>query len=160
MTVRTGMTMRLEIQRASASARLPADQQLRRWAESALEPDGGGAAEMVIRLVDEAEGAELNEQYRHQRGPTNVLSFPFEAPPGVDTAILGDLVICAGVVEREAEEQGKSLESHWAHMVVHGTLHLQGYDHLDDSDAQRMEAREVAILDALGFPDPYEVEKS
>lgn len=150
--------MLLEIQRASRSVRLPTDADLQSWAEAALESGPGTAAELVIRLVDEAESSELNGLYRHKQGPTNVLSFPFEAPPGVETAILGDLVICAGVVEREAEEQGKSLESHWAHMVVHGALHLQGYDHLDEEQALNMESREIAILNGLGFPNPYEVE--
>lgn len=150
--------MLLEVQRASTMPGLPSDESLQLWAEAALEPAADAEAELVIRLVDEAESGELNGLYRHKQGATNVLSFPFEAPPGVATAILGDLVICAGVVEREAEEQGKSLESHWAHMVVHGTLHLQGYDHLDEIQALNMESREIAILDGLGFPNPYEVE--
>ncbi|NJD08486.1 MAG: rRNA maturation RNase YbeY [Methylococcaceae bacterium] len=148
--------MQLEVQRASTAPGLPSDQTLQRWAEAALESDTRGG--LVIRLVDEAESSELNGLYRHKQGATNVLSFPFEAPPGIETAILGDLVICAPVVEREAAEQDKSPESHWAHMVVHGTLHLRGYDHLDEDDALNMESREIAILAGLGFPNPYEVE--
>jgi probable rRNA maturation factor len=98
----------------------------------------------------------LNEYYRHKAGSTNVLSFPFEVPEGVLSHLLGDLVICAAVVEREAREQGKDLEAHWAHMVVHGMLHLQGYDHISETDAAVMEAEEIAILNSLGFPNPYE----
>jgi probable rRNA maturation factor len=150
--------MQLEVQRASTVSDLPSDQTLQRWVEAALEPSVDTAVELVIRLVDEAESGALNGLYRHKQGPTNVLSFPFEAPPGVETAILGDLVICAPVVEREAVEQRKSPQSHWAHMVVHGTLHLKGYDHLDEEEALNMESREIAILAGLGFPNPYEVE--
>lgn len=145
--------MHLELQNASERAGIPAETDLASWAQSALKRD---EAELVIRVVDEEESAELNFQYRHKAGPTNVLSFPFEAPPGVDTAILGDLVICAPVVEREAAEQGKPQCAHWAHMVVHGVLHLQGYDHVEEHEAMAMEAEEVAILRQLGFPNPYE----
>ena len=112
-------------------------------------------AEIVIRVVDEEESAALNGQYRGKAGPTNVLSFPFQAPPGMKTEILGDLLICAPVVVREAEEQGKSLPAHWAHMVVHGVLHLQGYDHIDEQEAVIMETAEIAIMNGLGFPNPY-----
>ncbi|QSA98202.1 rRNA maturation RNase YbeY [Methylococcus sp. EFPC2] len=143
----------VEIQNASASADVPSEDEFRRWAATAVQRD---AAEIVIRVVDEDESAELNEQYRHKAGPTNVLSFPFEAPPGVDTDILGDLVICAPVVEREAGEQGKTPAAHWAHMVVHGVLHLQGYDHIEEAEAERMEAEEVALLRGLGYGNPYE----
>jgi probable rRNA maturation factor len=142
----------VECQFASASKLLPRQDELEAWARIAAKCDDG---ELVIRLVDTDESAELNQTYRHKQGPTNVLSFPFEAPPGVDTGILGDLVICAPVVETEAQEQGKSLNAHWAHMVIHGMLHLQGYDHIDDSEATVMEAEETALLARLGFPDPY-----
>ena len=91
--------------------------------------------------------------------PTNVLSFPFEAPPGIELPLLGDLIICRQVVEQEAEEQGKTVEAHWAHMVVHGTLHLLGYDHIEDEEAEEMEALEAEIMLALGYPDPYISEK-
>ncbi len=105
--------------------------------------------------MDESEGRELNQQYRGKDYATNVLSFPFEAPPGVDLGLLGDLVICAGVVEREAREQNKSREAHWAHLVIHGMLHLQGYDHQEPDEAETMENLEVHLLAELGFPDPY-----
>jgi probable rRNA maturation factor len=141
------------IENASTARNVPENGQFRRWAEAAARREG---AEVAIRIVDEAESAELNAAYRRKSGPTNVLSFPFEVPEGVPNALLGDLVICAGVVEREAGEQGKPLEAHWAHMVVHGLLHLQGYDHVEDSEAEAMEAEEIAILSGLEFPNPYE----
>jgi probable rRNA maturation factor len=143
----------IAIENASTARNVPEDGQFRCWAEAAARREG---AEVAIRIVDEAESAELNAAYRHKSGPTNVLSFPFEVPEGVPNALLGDLVICAGVVEREAGEQGKPLEAHWAHMVVHGLLHLQGYDHVEDSEAEAMEAEEIAILSGLEFPNPYE----
>ena len=98
----------------------------------------------------------FNQTYRNKSGPTNVLSFPCELPEGVPNDWLGDLVICSAVVEREALEQGKSPAAHWAHMVVHGLLHLQGYDHVEESEAEVMEAKEIAILERLGYPNPYE----
>jgi probable rRNA maturation factor len=128
-----------------------------RWAEAAG-PDG--EAELAIRIVDEAESATLNQTYRQKTGPTNVLGFPFEVPAGIPNALLGDLVICAPVVEREAREQGKPPDAHWAHMVIHGVLHLRGYDHLDEAEAKRMEALEVEILARLEYPNPYETEEA
>ena len=116
------------------------------------------AADSLIRLVDEAESRQLNRDYRGKDRPTNVLSFPFEAPPEVLTPLLGDLVICAPVVVREAREQGKPADAHWAHMLVHGVLHLLGYDHLEPAEADEMEALERDILAGLGFPDPYREE--
>ena len=111
--------------------------------------------ELTIRVVDEEESQSLNSQYRGKDNPTNVLSFPFEAPAEIELDLLGDLVICAPVVGKEATEQSKEEIAHWAHMVIHGTLHLQGYDHIEDEEAEAMEALEVKILSALGFPDPY-----
>ena len=143
----------VELQNASSANFLPAPDQLRRWVEAALRRE---RAEIVIRVVDSEEGAELNEQYRHKPGPTNVLSFPFEPPPGVATDILGDLVICAPIVEQEAADQGKPLLAHWAHLVVHGVLHLQGFDHVEENEALTMESEEIAILNELGFANPYE----
>jgi probable rRNA maturation factor len=143
----------VDFQNASTAPSLPEETQFQRWAEAAA-PDGD--AEVVIRVVDEAESAELNGQYRGKAGPTNVLSFPFEVPAGVPNDLLGDLIVCAPVVEREASEQGKSFEAHWAHMIVHGMLHLRGYDHTKESEAAVMEAEEIAILQRLGFPNPYE----
>lgn len=148
------MGLSLEAQYASQSQGLPTEAVLKRWVAAALPADC--ECEVVVRIVDERESAELNERYRGRSGPTNVLSFPFEAPEGLSLAHLGDLVICAPVVEREAAEQGKTRESHWAHMVVHGLLHLQGYDHQTEAEASEMEALETAILARLGYPNPYE----
>ena len=145
----------LELQQAVENPTgLPDEQTFRHWVESALSqhPD---PVELVIRLVDEAESRQLNHDYRGKDRPTNVLSFPFEAPPQVPTPLLGDLVICAPVVAREAQEQGKSQQAHWAHMVIHGLLHLLGYDHLNDEEAQQMESRERELLQQLNYPDPY-----
>ena len=136
---------------------VPGEDQFQCWAVAAA-PEG--EAELSIRLVDEAESAELNHTYRHKTGPTNVLSFPCEVPPGVPCTLLGDLVICAPVVEREALEQHKLPEAHWAHMVVHGVLHLRGYDHIEDADAVEMESLEIQILSRLGYPNPYESEEA
>lgn len=137
----------IAVQRCVASARgVPSPQSLRGFALAALPRR---ALEMTIRIVDEPESRTLNHQYRGKDKPTNVLSFHGEA------GVLGDLVICAPVVAREADEQHKTLRSHWAHMVVHGCLHLQGYDHEQETDAERMEAREVRILRTLGFDNPY-----
>ncbi len=140
------------VQRVVAPAGIPAAATLRRWAEAAL---GGEPGDLSIRIVDDAESQALNHQYRGKDKPTNVLSF------GADddfSGLLGDLVICASVVAREAVEQGKTTRAHWAHMVVHGCLHLLGYDHESDKDAELMENRERSILAQFGFPDPYEVE--
>ncbi|MDD5036278.1 MAG: rRNA maturation RNase YbeY [Methylococcaceae bacterium] len=143
----------VELQNASSALYLPSAEDFRRWAIAAVKRDD---AEIVIRLVDEEESAELNSLYRGKSSATNVLSFPFEAPPGVKSPILGDLVICAPVVEREAVEQGKAKDAHWAHMVVHGILHLQAYDHIEEHEAVIMESEEIAILNGLGFANPYE----
>lgn len=144
---------RVDIQNASTLEHRPDADKLRRWAAAAARRE---SAEILIRIVDEPESAELNHAYRNRSGPTNVLSFPFEVPKGVPNDCLGDLVICAGIVEREAREQHKDLDAHWAHMVVHGVLHLLGYDHSEDREAEVMEAEEIAILAQLGFPNPYE----
>lgn len=111
--------------------------------------------EITIRIVSAQESQELNSTYRGKDKPTNVLSFPFEQPPGLDLPILGDLVVCHDVVEQEANEQQKPIVAHWAHMLVHGTLHLLGYDHINDEEAEQMESLEVEILDNLGIDDPY-----
>lgn len=133
---------------------LPTRKQLQRWVAAALNGQRD-AAEVSIRIVGEAEGAELNRTWRHKDYATNVLSFPAELPPGIRSPLLGDLVICAPVVIREAAEQGKSPEAHWAHLVVHGTLHLLGYDHETEAEAEAMEALETRMLAGLGYPDPY-----
>ncbi len=136
----------------------PDEEDIRRWVQAALAAEGrDGDAELTVRIVGEDEITELNRRYRHKDRPTNVLSFPFEAPPGVETDLLGDLVIAAPVVAREAREQGKPLTAHWAHLVVHGTLHLLGHDHQTEAEAEIMEGREIAILASLGYPDPYQL---
>lgn len=135
---------------------LPTQAELARWiAETLARHVDESRVELTIRLVDDAESRTLNRDYRGKDAPTNVLSFPFEPPPGMDLALLGDLVICHPVVVREAAEQNKSVADHYAHMVVHGTLHLLGYDHIDDDDAEKMERLEREILAAVGISDPY-----
>lgn len=153
------MDIEIDVQFGEVVARqdrfLPAAEQVTAWAEAAL---AGRCEEgqLTVRIVDEAEGAALNEAYRHKTGPTNVLSFPAGKDDFLPVPLLGDIVICAPVVEREAREQGKRAEAHWAHMVIHGVLHLLGYDHVEADEAQVMEALETAILERLGFPDPYQ----
>lgn len=148
------MTIELELQIASKAKTLPHPAQFREWVSVTLW-QRVDTAEMTIRIVDEEEISDLNLRYRNKPGPTNVLSFPYDPQPGIASRILGDIVICASVVEREAEEFNKPLLSHWAHMVVHGTLHLLGYDHEFDADAEEMENLETEILLKLGFPPPY-----
>lgn len=148
------MPILLDLQIATENSQLPSEEQLQGWANAALQSDE--EYELTIRLVDEAESQELNATYRQKDKPTNVLSFPFEAPPEIELNLLGDLVICVPVVIHEAQEQGKAEEAHWAHMVVHGTLHLQGFDHIEDDEAEVMEALETNILTEMGYPAPYE----
>lgn len=144
----------VNVQIASRAHGLPSAAQLKVWAKAALS-GMEGVPELTVRVVDEAESAELNRTFRRVSGPTNVLSFPFEPPSPVQMSLLGDVVICAPVVEMEAQEQNKIVDAHWAHMVIHGTLHLMGYDHENDVDAARMESEERRILAGLGFSDPY-----
>ncbi|OKP04914.1 rRNA maturation RNase YbeY [Xenorhabdus eapokensis] len=139
-------------------AGLPEEVLFQRWLEGVL-PQFQAESEVTIRLVDEAESHDLNLTYRGKDKPTNVLSFPFEAPPEVELPLLGDLIICRQVVEKEADEQQKTAEEHWAHMVVHGCLHLLGYDHIEDDEAEEMEALETEILKKMGYADPYLAEK-
>ena len=149
----------LDLQQACESdVGLPPESDFQRWLEAVL-PQFQEESEVTIRLVDEAESQQLNHTYRGKEKPTNVLSFPFEAPPCIELPLLGDLIICRQVVEREAVEQEKSLEAHWAHMVIHGSLHLLGYDHIEDDEAEEMEGIETEIMLALGYPDPYISEK-
>lgn len=147
MTARLTLT----VQRAADDADLPARGLLRRCVAAALERD----AHITLRFVDRDEARRLNRRYRRQDRPTNVLSFVYDDERDV---LRGDIVLCTPVLRREAQQQGKALAAHCAHLVVHGTLHLQGYDHAEDSEAARMEAHETAILARLGFPDPYAVE--
>lgn len=148
------MSIDLELQIASNIQTLPHPAQFREWVSVALW-QRIDTAELTIRVVDEEEIANLNQQYRHKVGPTNVLSFPYEEIPGVASRFLGDIVICAPVIERESQAQHKTLLAHWAHMVVHGTLHLLGYDHQTETEASEMESSETEILLRLGFPPPY-----
>ena len=149
------MAIELDVQVASEAADLPEEPDLRRWCELARRARQGDS-ELTIRLVDEDEGRELNRTWRHKDYATNVLSFPADVPDEfLDIPLLGDLVICAPVVAREAAEQGKPAKAHWAHLVIHGCLHLLGYDHLEDDEAEEMEELERQLLAELGYPDPY-----
>ncbi len=125
--------------------------------DSVLEHQELGEQEITVRIVDKGESQRLNSEYRDKNKPTNVLSFPFEAPPGIELDLLGDLVICADIVSQEAQQQNKSALHHWYHMLVHGSLHLMGFDHIKDHEADQMEALEIAILAKIGVDDPYQV---
>jgi probable rRNA maturation factor len=144
----------VEIQRASESPGTPDSDQFQRWAKAVLESRVQGT-ESVIRVVDAEESAALNQAYRKKSGPTNVLSFTYGPIGEQAVKLLGDVVICAPIVAAEAVAQQKDPEAHWAHMVVHGLLHLLGYDHVQEIDAVQMEALEFEILAGLGYPDPY-----
>ena len=144
----------IEVQYAVASEVLPSADDIRHWVSHALQ-GGRDDVELVVRIVDEAEMTALNQRYRGKSGVTNVLSFPYEPLPGVSSRLLGDIVVCAPVVAEEAVRQGKSLDAHWAHLVMHGVLHLRGHDHHHDPDAHRMETLETRLLAGLGFDDPY-----
>ncbi|WP_318445782.1 rRNA maturation RNase YbeY [Photobacterium leiognathi] len=153
------MAIYLDLQYATESQDgLPTEAEFQQWLDAAVTPFQADA-EVTIRLVDEADSHELNLEYRGKNRPTNVLSFPFEAPPGIELELLGDLIICRQVVEKEALEQNKPLKAHWAHMVVHGSLHLLGYDHIEDDEAEEMEGLETEIMQNMGFVDPYISEK-
>lgn len=145
----------VEIQLASKSKFIPDQQQFQNWVDAVL-TDESQHSEIVIRVIDEDEMIEFNQQYRHKSGPTNILSFPFEAPDSVESDLLGDLLVCAPVIETESKQQNKPLENHWAHIIVHGVLHLIGYDHINDMDAEEMEALEVMILKTITINNPYE----
>jgi len=147
--------LQLHLSYAVARAGIPAATSFRRWVAATLQQQRRRSAELSIRLVDSAEGRELNQQYRGKDYATNVLSFPVELPPGIKLPLLGDLVICAPVVAREAAEQDKKRRDHYAHLTVHGVLHLLGQDHEIETDAERMEAIERRILAGLGIADPY-----
>lgn len=132
---------------------IPNEESFRLWTESACLDDEDVIASLQIVGRDEMQY--LNKTYRDKDAPTNVLSFPMQLPDEVDIKILGDLALCVDVIKEEAKAQGKALDAHWAHMVVHGMLHLQGYDHAEDDDAKIMEAKEIMILSKLGFGNPY-----
>ncbi|QLF94258.1 rRNA maturation RNase YbeY [Pseudomonas sp. ABC1] len=151
------MRIELDLQNASAG-QVPATSDFQAWCALALRQRSADS-ELTIRLVDEAEGRELNHTWRHKDYATNVLSFPAEVPDEyLDIPLLGDMVICVPVVEREATEQGKVLAAHWAHLVIHGCLHLLGYDHIEEDEAEEMEQLERQLLAELGHPDPYAAE--
>ncbi len=144
----------LDIQRIYQAESLPTDAQFKGWVNAALSEQNQGC-DCVIRIVDENESAALNQQYRQKSGPTNILSFSFDPPKSIDLNLLGDLVICAKVVEKEAQQQNKAIHDHWAHITIHGILHLQGYDHTKEREAEHMEAQEITILHTLNLNNPY-----
>lgn len=146
-------SIELCLQNASSAADVPAAREFEKWLEGALQ--ALPSAILTIRIVDEVESAELNQRYRQKAGATNVLSFPAELPEEVDLPLLGDLVICAPLVQSEAAAQGKAVTAHWAHLVIHGCLHLLGYDHNETAAAAEMESLETRLLQQLGLPDPY-----
>lgn len=155
------MSAILDLQIACETKEIPDKNHLQIWLdtlldESVLKDRDLQEQEITVRIVDCAESQQLNHQYRGKDKPTNVLSFPFEAPPGITMNLLGDLVICADIVAQEAKEQNKPLLHHWAHMLVHGTLHLLGFDHIEDDEAEQMEAMEIVILRKLAIDDPYQ----
>jgi probable rRNA maturation factor len=147
------MTIEVDVQNATAFEPLPDDAQFSLWVETALR--GQSEVELTLRRVDREESRKLNSRYRGKDQPTNVLSFPAEFPAGLDLPLLGDIVICAPLVGEESEAQNKPLPAHWAHLVIHGVLHLLGHDHQDQREAVEMEAIEVELLASLGFGNPY-----
>jgi probable rRNA maturation factor len=148
------MGLAVDLQVADPGPSVPPAERIRDWARAAA-GEGVGDAELSVRVVDPAESRMLNEKFRGVAAPTNVLSFPADLPAEIRPTLLGDILICRQTVEREAEDQGKAPEAHWAHMVVHGVLHLLGHDHRTEEQAREMEALEVQILAGLGYPDPY-----
>jgi len=157
------MELYVDLQIASENEQsLPALTQIETWVNAAILAASDKTreeAELTVRVVDAEESQQLNSQYREKDKPTNVLSFPFQNPPGITLPLLGDLIICKSVVEKEAIEQNKRLISHWAHMLIHGTLHLLGYDHIEEKEAETMERIETNLMIELGYNDPYLSEK-
>ena len=151
--------IKLDLQYAEQAEEPPSRENFQKWVNLAYIEKQSVPAQVSIRIVSEAESQSLNTEYRNKNKPTNVLSFPMELPEQLihelDIVMLGDLVICGSVVESEAVQQGKSSLSHWAHMVIHGMLHLQGYDHVSESDAEQMEDLEVKLLKKIGVNNPY-----
>ncbi len=145
------MAADITIQFVTTDSSVPGEKEILRWAGAALAPDDN-QGEVTIRITDEAEMQSLNNKWRGIDKPTNVLSFPLR---DTGSPMLGDLVVCAPVVKREAVQQAKSLRAHWAHMIIHGILHLMGYDHTRLEEAEMMQAKETALLQDMGFPDPY-----
>lgn len=145
------MSIMISIQKQTHMQQLPTDIQIKKYIQAALLTTID--TELTLRIIDEAESQKLNFTFRNKNKPTNVLAFPYK-----EDNYLGDLAICAPVVAKEAKQQRKNLLAHWAHLLVHGTLHLQGHDHIDESDREKMEALEIEILRKLKFPNPYEEE--
>jgi len=150
--------LELTIQNQQKEFEIPQENKLIAWAEKAMLTDED--TQVTLRIVDADESQALNKEYRSKDKPTNVLSFPMDMPDEfaqvLELKLLGDLVICASIVEQESEQQKKTAEAHWAHMLTHGMLHLQGYDHINENDAEEMEALEVKILKQSGFDNPYQ----
>ncbi|WJG08022.1 rRNA maturation RNase YbeY [Aliiglaciecola sp. LCG003] len=146
----------LDLQIACDATDIPAHEDIQQWLNIALGERFNEDQEVTVRIVSPQESQQLNNAYRGKEKPTNVLSFPFEALPGIQLHLLGDLVVCAEIVAKEANEQQKPLANHWAHMLIHGTLHLLGFDHENDQDAQEMEQLEVSLLSKLSIDDPYQ----
>ncbi len=148
------MSIEVAVQYATDWPDLPDENQLKLWVKAALKGLKENAV-LTIRIVDEDEGTQLNEQWRKSQGPTNVLSFTHEGEPEIAPDLLGDIVVCAPVVAKEAKEQNKDIDAHWAHMVIHGVLHLNGFDHIKPEDADTMENLEIKILEELNYNNPY-----
>lgn len=166
------LRVELDLQNPNNSESLPTLLEMKTWCEAAIQSESHQKAfenilSVLIRIVDSDESAYLNQSYREKNGPTNVLSFPNEVPEFMlgtpelreelnqQNSHLGDLVICETLLQKEAAEQNKLLISHWAHLIIHGVLHLQGFDHIDDAEALEMESLEIQILEQLGFANPY-----
>ena len=145
----------VDLQIVSTSNQIPSISDFQIWVDVVLN-NNTPPLEVLIRLVDTAESADLNKRYRQKKGATNILSFPFEAPEMIESPLLGDLIICVPIIENEALEQKKPLLNHWAHITFHGLLHLCGYDHIKEVDAKIMEAKEISLLKTLLIDNPYE----
>lgn len=150
------MSLTVDIQRAHTTGFTPADKEITRWVQACLNESED--IEVSIRIVDDAEMIELNTVYRQKAKTTNVLSFPADFPDELNIPLIGDIVICAAVVAEEARNQNKDIYAHWAHMTIHGMLHLLGYDHIEESEAAEMETLETSIMQALHYPPPYDAE--
>ena len=148
--------LQIEIQRGEGIGSVPDDEEFERWVDAARHVVTKKNAALCIRIADDKEITELNRKFRHGIGLTNVLSFPYELSDEAGVCLLGDIVICASVVRREAEEQHKAVSAHWAHMVLHGILHLLGHDHQNSAESEVMEGMEAELLNQLGFADPYQ----
>ncbi len=154
------MNYQIDIEVNSQHPLIPSQEKCEAWITAVLQHQKLNNAEVSIYVVDEDEGRQINRDYRNKDYATNVLSFPADIPEEVGVPLLGDLVICAPVIEREAKEQNKDINAHWAHMLVHGSLHLLGYDHMEETEADLMEELETRLLQQLGFPPPYAVSET